>query len=258
MKTLFCRFAALACCIAPLAAHAVDGVILITQARALSGGVTAGDMPGFPVTISEPGSYRLGSNLTVAGANADGIVITADDVTLDLNGFRIQGPGAGATTGRGITYASDGGHSVRVTNGMVRDMGGRGIELDARSTVDHVSALVNGGDGVFVTTGARVFNVESNDNGGNGIHILIGQVHSINATANVGNGVRIEYGASLLTDSVVERNTGFALSAGAVTPDRTSGYARNNFSANNGGGVQVDGSAVELGPNVCGGSLTCP
>ena len=37
---------------------AVDGVILIDQTKALAGNVTPGDTPGFPVTISLPGSYR--------------------------------------------------------------------------------------------------------------------------------------------------------------------------------------------------------
>ena len=37
---------------------AVDGVILIDQNKALAGNVTPGDTPGFPVTISLPGSYR--------------------------------------------------------------------------------------------------------------------------------------------------------------------------------------------------------
>ena len=40
-------------------AWAVDGVIEINQHRALAGGVTAGDTAGFPVTLSQRGSYRL-------------------------------------------------------------------------------------------------------------------------------------------------------------------------------------------------------
>ena len=39
--------------------YAVEGVIDINQARALAGGVTPGDTPGFPVTVSQSGSYRL-------------------------------------------------------------------------------------------------------------------------------------------------------------------------------------------------------
>ncbi len=47
------------------AAHAGDGVIEISQTQAEAGGVTSGDTPGFPVTLSAPGSYRLTSNLDV-------------------------------------------------------------------------------------------------------------------------------------------------------------------------------------------------
>ena len=43
-------------------AFAADGVIEINQARAKAGGVTPGDTPLFPVTISQPGSYRLTGN----------------------------------------------------------------------------------------------------------------------------------------------------------------------------------------------------
>ena len=48
-------------CIAP--AGAVDGVIEINQAKALAGGVTPSDTPGFPVSIDTAGSYRLTGNL---------------------------------------------------------------------------------------------------------------------------------------------------------------------------------------------------
>lgn len=73
---------------------AVDGVVLIDQTRALAGNVTPGDAPGFPVTITQPGSYRLSGNLNVP-ADAFGIVIQSDHVTIDLNGFRIAGEGGG-------------------------------------------------------------------------------------------------------------------------------------------------------------------
>ena len=73
-------------------ALAVDGQIAITQARAMAGGVTPGDAPGFPVSINLPGSYVLSSGLTVPDANTSAIVINADHVTVDLNGFAILGP----------------------------------------------------------------------------------------------------------------------------------------------------------------------
>src|SRR5437867_13255588 len=73
--------------------EAVDGVVLISQDRALAGDVTPGDASGFPVTISQPGSYRLFRNLTRTDATATVIDITADNATLALNGFPSSGPG---------------------------------------------------------------------------------------------------------------------------------------------------------------------
>ncbi len=79
-------------------AFAVDGVIEINQARATAGSVTAGDTPGFPVSINATGSYRLTGDLNVP-AGLDGIDVNSDDVTLDLNGFNIVG-GGGEHRGR--------------------------------------------------------------------------------------------------------------------------------------------------------------
>lgn len=97
MKPFTRRLVGVVACAAVLAgvsgrAHAVEGVVLIDQARAIEGGVTAGDGPGFPVEINQPGSYRLSGNLTVANPNTTAIRIKSTNVTLDLNGFTIQGP----------------------------------------------------------------------------------------------------------------------------------------------------------------------
>jgi hypothetical protein len=47
----------------PLPALGIDGLVEINQAKALAGGVTASDAPGFPVTLDAQGSYVLTSNL---------------------------------------------------------------------------------------------------------------------------------------------------------------------------------------------------
>ena len=80
------RLAALALTALALARPAlgVDGVIEVNQARAIAGGVTAGDTPGFPVTLSREGSYRLTGNLGVGNADTTAILVTSGDVTIDL------------------------------------------------------------------------------------------------------------------------------------------------------------------------------
>ena len=52
----------------------VDGVVYIDQNRAAAGGITPGDLAGFPVTIAQSGSYRLSGNLTVPDLNTTAIV----------------------------------------------------------------------------------------------------------------------------------------------------------------------------------------
>jgi hypothetical protein len=137
-------------------ARAVEGVVQINQAKALAGAVTAGDGAGFPVTISESGSYRLTSDLTVPDANTNAVSITADSVTLDLNGFSIAGPttctysggvscGGTEGTGTGVVAATS---RVSVRNGRVRGMGSNAIELGALGRVEDVDVVSNGGAGI--------------------------------------------------------------------------------------------------------------
>jgi hypothetical protein len=145
---------------------AVDGVILIDQNRALAGNVTPGDAPGFPVTISVSGSYRLSGSLTVPDANTTAIELTADFVSLDLNGFSIIGPTV--CTGTPVTSCSPTGNGngiygafrtgITITNGTVRGMGGYGVHLDGAGvvSVERVTAQSNavigilGGKGLFI------------------------------------------------------------------------------------------------------------
>jgi hypothetical protein len=85
--------------------------VVINQAKALAGGVTAGDTRGFPITISEKGAYILTSNLTITTAVV-GILITAHDVTIDFNGFALNGNGIGTT-------AITGEYNTAIKNGII-------------------------------------------------------------------------------------------------------------------------------------------
>jgi len=104
-------------------------VTLIDQSKALNGNVTAGDVAGFPVAINQPGSYKLTSNLVVP-AGISGIVVQASDVTIDLNGFAIKGPGycsgwpgpvtcSAAGGASGISQGVDNHRRLAIMNGSV-------------------------------------------------------------------------------------------------------------------------------------------
>ena len=80
----FSRFLLIAAVTAalPSALFAVDGQILINQSTVMSSG-------GFPFGITQSGSYKLSGNL-VATTGKQAILISANNVVLDLNGFNIS------------------------------------------------------------------------------------------------------------------------------------------------------------------------
>ena len=120
MSTHMTKVAAFAAIAVFLAIAPASAEIVITQQKALAGNVTPGDAPNFPVTLSRPGAYSLGGNLNVP-AGKDGILITAPDVTLDLNGFSMIG---GGTAEHGITGAERG---ATIMNGSLVGFGKNGI-----------------------------------------------------------------------------------------------------------------------------------
>jgi hypothetical protein len=255
-------------------ALAVDGVLEINQACAVQAGCFAGDAAGFPVTISASGSYRLTSDLSPPAA-VSGIqgVSGASHVTLDLNGFSLIGS-ASAPTGIAIGAGSD----WEIRNGTVRGFefgiadsatGGGHRVIDVRATDNgafgiavigpgslirdcHASAngvgLSTGPDGTV--TGSTSEN-QVGDAGSHGISVgqgsrVVGNVSS----GNAGDGIRTG-DDSVVLDNTVRGNTGFGLRLGGAG----SGYARNSINDNSGGTVAA---GVQVGPNVCNGTTTCP
>src|SRR5689334_5314361 len=191
----------LPCCIVFLAIstglYAADGVISINQDSAFAGSVTPDDAPGFPVTISRPGSYRLTSNLTVFDADTTAIQITADSVTLDLNGFSIIGPisctGTPATCasfGKGIGVLAIGNETggpraIRILNGSVHGMGFTGIQITGSgSVVDRVTSYGNATGGIVADT---VIGSTATQNGSFGI--LATTVRDCTSSGNAADGI---------------------------------------------------------------------
>lgn len=183
--------------LAPVSARAVDGVIEINQTRALTGGVTSVDGPGFPVTVGS-GSYRLTGDLVVANENETAIEVVDSYTTIDLNGFRIMGPNrcfgppsevVCTAPGSGIgIYADDPlAHFTTVKNGVVTGMGSHGIDLNQGSHVEGLLVQSNGGDGVRMEARGLVVDTRILDQGGTGLRALAFPVH-FRATTIAGTG----------------------------------------------------------------------
>jgi hypothetical protein len=225
-------------------ANAVDGVVLIDQNRALAGNVTPGDTAGFPVTITRSGSYRLSGNLTVPDAGTSAIVITVDNVTVDLNGFSIIGPTVctgspltcsptGSGDGVGVYTASLTG--ITVVNGMVRGMGNYGVNIGAHSRVENVQAVYNGLIGISIS-GGTVSNCTADLNGMLGIYLSYGTASDSTANVNGGTGIGVGDGTVINSAAVANAVEGISVGRGTVSNSATNG--------NGGHGIFVDHGTV--------------
>jgi hypothetical protein len=74
-----------------------------------------------PFTIDTPGSYYLTGDLTSTG---HGIIVEADHVTIDLNGFSLIGSDSGIYSGIYMVERSN----VEIRNGTVTGFKGGGID----------------------------------------------------------------------------------------------------------------------------------
>jgi hypothetical protein len=71
-----------------------------------------------PVTITAQGVYCLTGNLATSQSSGVAITINANNVTIDLNGWKVGGQGAGASTQATGIYSTA--NNVTIKNGIVR------------------------------------------------------------------------------------------------------------------------------------------
>lgn len=165
----------------------------------------------WPFAITTSGSYRLTANM-LAPAASSAIVITANNVTLDLNGFTVSQGGLvtpcspDTTTGYGSTCAgaagpvliSATGRNITIKNGIVTNGPGAGIVLDGglptvtqSATFEDLKVTGNRGDGIVAAgEGNRFLRVNALFNAGNGI-AAGAYPHIEDVSANWNNGLGI-------------------------------------------------------------------
>jgi hypothetical protein len=252
----------LMCLLSATAAEAADGVIEINQARALAGGVTPGDAPLFPVTLSERGSYRLTGNLT-SPIGTDAILITSPDVTLDLGGFDVRS--TNVCRGYPITdcdvqfgdfmgiRASQ--QLVVVRNGGVQAMAGNCIWLAGPSSVvEHVRVAGCGTHGIVVGGAGRVAHSFSGGSFGNGIYLADrgGMAEGNESRGNRGNGIQAtggDLGGTLFANRTYDNGSAGIHVEGPVL------VSRNVAAANTGGSILFFLFNRSLFDNLCNGSF---
>lgn len=173
--------------------------------------VAGTEITALPYTISSSGFYFITQDLTCTTCteNTHGINVTVDNVTLDLMGFSLVGPGGTGILSHGIYLNVR--SNVEIRNGTVRDFPANGIR----------------GDGGIGNGGHRVFNIRAFNNDDKGIQ-LVSEYNIIEGCTAVGNtSTGISTGAgSTVTGNIAYNNGGSGISAGRSTV--TNNSCRNN------------------------------
>jgi hypothetical protein len=198
--------------------------------------------------ISNSGSYYLSGNLTASGAK-NGIKIAANDVTLDLNGFTVDGTGCSGT----VDGISASGTNATICSGTVQKWTGNGINcLGSTYVLRRLNCQNNGQYGVLG-------NLDTPVNNG----YLVSDCHFFK---NGYWGILIYFGSARIEGCVAEQN-GSAGGAGGIYYSGLGGsvincVATSNFNTNNAGAAisasVVTGCDAEAnqGDGISGGTVT--
>jgi hypothetical protein len=228
---------------------AQDGTVIITQASALAGNVTPGDTPGYPIRISRSGSYKLGSNLVVTGGQ-HGIVVTApQNVTIDLNGFTMDGR---ESAGTGIHSRA---HNLAVKNGSIVSFRNWAIVAGLVTTVDGLRVFANSGGGIDVGGYSRVSNSSFVQNAG--IGLKVGSWSAVQDNLVADNNVMTDGAKQVDAPFSHVHGNGIVSHGGLAIRGAFTGAGDNTVLDQDETGVRLVG-VMPMRPNACMSDESCP
>lgn len=205
-----------------------------------------------PITISIGGSYYLTGDIFSVNAPSFMIRITASDVTLDLNGFSVDGASDIGVTPIGILVERFA-ENVEIRGGTVRECTSHGVDATGASHLRLVDVRLrnNGGDGARIGLKGAAVRCAAQNNGASGFFVDEGSaVVECVASGNVGSGVNTFVGGAVITGCSLSANGADGVSAVASVIS--------NCSANVNGrdGVRVSGDCAVLGNNCHGNGVS--
>ncbi|MFK7958759.1 MAG: right-handed parallel beta-helix repeat-containing protein [Lysobacterales bacterium] len=209
---------------------------------------TSTEIPSVPFTINSPGSYHLADNLTHSNAQTDAIQINADNVSLDLRGFTLTGPGSGSgANNNGIRITIQ--QNVTIYNGQVEAFGGRGIyennSVGRNYTLRDLRVFDNGLDGISMfSRGNLVLRCHANDNGQDGINAgLASVVRESTASFNARHGIVGGAGGPIDT-TVITYSTANSNGDAGIRSQSKAVISYNSSSQNGSSGISASTSSI--------------
>ena len=222
-----------------------------------------------PYEISQPGSYYLTHDLNIESF-ANGINITADDVTIDLMGYKIE-LGYHFISGEYYGIKVDGAKNVKICNGTIKGFNTYGISGKTSETegieISSMRIIGNESAGIYLEgknhtitdcyvsdSNSVGISCSSTDNliiskttvtNNNGIGIRSGNsaiIENCIVTGNDGTGINVSYfnDNCKIKDNIVRNNSGGGIGAG-----NNCVVSGNSVSSNSGSGIYcVDSNTI--------------
>ncbi len=153
-----------------------------------------------PYVISRPGAYYLTTNLTDTAAT-NGIIVEADDVSIDLCGFALTGSGGFSAFSSGIHTGLGSRNNLEVRNGTIRNWAFAGVRAASanNSRFEKLRLYANALDGLSAGRGCTIQECTAQANGSMGIYAQ--EASRIAGCTAVSNGA---YGLEVVVNGVVE------------------------------------------------------
>jgi hypothetical protein len=197
-------------------------------------------------TISRPGSYYLTGNRTNTAAGSYGILVNANDVVIDLNGFTLSG----ADTAQFGVYATSR-TNLTILNGTIRDFTSVGIITPLSGmghTIYRVSVLNNGGVGIgmIAARGCRVVDCVVEENHG-GITVSDASLIAHNrviSNGGVGSGIGAASNCLITENIITSFDTNAAHASGIQVNGKGSRIVGNTISYTSDDGILALGTHV--------------
>lgn len=213
--------------------------VVITQAKALAGSITPGDTAGYPITLSQPGAYVLGSNLTVP-SGIYGISAGVDNIDLDLNGFVISGGGVATY---GFVTAKGQGH---IHGGVIKAFKISGVYIRGEGwVIEGMQIVRNGAMGIDATNtaGVTVKDCHLSWNGSYGAYVRKGTFESNTVSNNTSIGIFVERFARIESNYIENNSKGILINEGGL-------ITGNSIIANRSYGIDNGTATVSITNNV--------